>query len=147
MIIRETDDIELIKRIFCDPEIYARISDDGSPEAEDFNPVEPCDHVYYLTDDSETCLVYFHWKNCVTLEGHIQILKSHRGSAMEFGELAKKWVWDNTDARKIEVTIPDIYPDVFKFIQKQGFKLEGLSENSYLKNGKLHDQFYLGLEK
>ena len=48
---------------------------------------------------------------------------------------------------KIEVTIPSIYQDVLKFIQKQGFKLEGLSKNSYLKNDKLHDQVYLGLER
>ena len=147
MIIKQTNNLDLIKRIFCDPEIYARISDDGSPESKDFNPVKPCDYVYYLTDDSETCLVYFHWKNSVTLEGHIQILKNHRDKAMEFGSLAKKWVWDNTEAQKIEVTIPVIYQDVLKFIQKQGFKLEGLSKNSYLKNDKLHDQVYLGLER
>jgi hypothetical protein len=147
VIIKQTYDIDLIKRIFCEPEIYERIRDDGSPEAKDFNPVDPSNYVYYLTDDSESCLLYLSWKNCVTLDGHIQILKNHRNNAMEFGKLAKQWIWDNTKARKIEVTIPDIYPDVLQFIQKQGFIVEGLSTNSYLKNGKLHNQVNLGLEK
>ena len=137
----------IIKRIFCEPEIYDRIADDGSPDAEDFEPVEPCDGVYYLTDDNETGLVFFHWKNCVTLEGHIQILKEHRNNAMEFGSLVLDWVWDNTEAQKIVVTIPGIYPDVIRFVEKQGFQLEGISEKSYLKNGILYSQVYLGLEK
>ncbi len=41
MIISETTDIELIDRILRDPEIYDRITDDKSPDIEDFEPVEP----------------------------------------------------------------------------------------------------------
>ena len=147
MIIRETEDYALIRSIFCEPEIYDRIADDGSPKVEDFEPIQPCEAVYYLTNDDNNALLFLHWKNCATLEGHIQILKEHRGCAMEFGELALKWIWENTEALKITVTIPDLYKDVLGFIKKQGFKDEGICTKSYLKNGILYDQIYLGLER
>ena len=126
MIISETKDLDKIYNIFCDPEIYDRIGDDGAPSVDEFEAVPPSDSVYYLTDEENIGLVFYHWKNCVTLEGHIQVLKRYRHRAIEFGELALKWAWDNTDARKIVVTIPEIYPDVIKFVTKFGFEIDGL---------------------
>ncbi len=147
MIISETRDIDKIKRVFCDPEIYERICDDGSPDAKDFEPAEPDDSVYYLTDEDGIGIVFFHWKNSVTLEGHIQILKEHRDQAIEFGTKSLEWVWENTHAMKIVVTIPEIYKDVLKFVGKFGFVVEGISERSYLKNSVLYSLVYMGLSR
>lgn len=147
MIISETKDLDQIYRIFCDPEIYDRIADDGAPSIDDFVAVEPGDSVYYLTDENNIGLVFYHWKNCVTLEGHIQVLKEHRDQAIEFGGKCLQWAWENTDAQKIVVTVPEIYPDVVRFVMKFGFQVEGLCEGSYLKNSVLYDQMYLGISR
>ena len=147
MLISETTDIDKIKHVLCDPEIYGRITDDGSPSIEEFEPVKPCHEVYYLTDENNVGLVFLHWINSVTLVGHVQILKDGRAKAMEFGKEALNWIWENTPAQKITVTIPELYPDVERFVIKQGFQHEGVSKKSHLKNGKLYDQSYLGLSR
>tara|TARA_R110000803_G_scaffold210685_4_gene283233 strand:- start:4714 stop:5157 length:444 start_codon:yes stop_codon:yes gene_type:complete len=147
MIITETKDIDKIKHVLCDPEIYDRIADDGAPALEDFEPIPPCDGVYYLTDENNIGIVFFHWKNHITLEGHVQILKAHRNDAMEFSKKALQWAWDNTQAMKIVVTIPEIYKDVLKFVEKHGFVYEGLSKGSYLKNSVLYSLVYMGLSR
>jgi hypothetical protein len=147
MIITETKDIDKIKRVLCDSDIYERITDDGCLPVEEFEPVTPCESVYYLTDENDIGIVFLHWKNGVTLEGHIQVLKEHRGDAIEFGRLALKWIWANTEAIKITAVIPSKYPSVAKFIVKSGFKAEGISENSYMKNGVLFNQLYFGISR
>jgi hypothetical protein len=147
MIISETKDTDKIKHIFCDPEIYERISDDSSPALEDFEPATPNDGIYYLTDENNIGLVFFHWKNGITLEGHIQILKEHRDQSMEFGKNALEWVWANTEALKIVVSIPELYRDVLKFVGKHDFVVEGISEKSYMKNSTLYSLIQLGLSR
>ena len=57
MNISETTDISKIKRVLCDPEIYGRITDDGSPSIKEFEPVKPCQEVYYLTDENNIGIV------------------------------------------------------------------------------------------
>lgn len=147
MIITETKDIDKIKRVLCDPEIYERITDDGSPNLEDFKPIPPNDKVYYLTDENNIGVVFAHWKNYITLEGHVHILKEHRSDAMEFFDKSLKWAWENTRALKIVVSIPDIYRDVLKFVGKNGFVVEGISENSYLKNSVLCSLVHMGISR
>ena len=147
MIISETTDIDLIKSILSNPEIYDRIADDKAPSVEDFEPVPPSDFVYYLTDDENIGLVFLHWKNGVALEGHVHVLKEHRDKAMTFSEKALKWIWKNTGALKIVVSIPSIYPDVVRFVEKNGFEREGLRRGSYMKNGVLCNQVLLGLSR
>lgn len=147
MIISETKDIELIDRILRDPEIYDRITDDRSPDIEDFEPIPPSDYVYYLTDEQNIGLIFYHWKNGVTLEGHVHVLKEHREKAMTFSQKALKWTWANTEALKIIVNIPTLYPDVIKFVEKNGFEMEGLHKGSYLKNSVLYDLALLGLSR
>ena len=116
MLISETTDIEKIKRVLCDPEIYGRITDDGSPSIDEFEPVEPCQEVYYLTDENNIGLVFLHWMNSVTLVGHVQILKDGRAKAMEFGKEALNWIWENTPAQKKNPSLRPI-PVAVQFIE------------------------------
>lgn len=147
MIIRETRDIAEIKNVLCDPEIYARISDDFSPSIDSFEPVPPSDYVYYLTDENNIGLVFLHWHNGTMLEGHIQVLEDHRHLAHEFAVGVLDWIWNNTQAKKILAVIPEIYPDVIGFTKKMGFEQEGEIKGSYQKNGVLYSQVYLGISR
>lgn len=147
MIFSITEDMEKIKNVLCDPEIYERTSDDGSPELEDFNPIEPSEGVFYITDENNTGIVFIHWMNYLTVECHIQILKEHRNKSEEFGHSALKWIWDNTEAQKIVAKIPEIYLDVIRFTMKGGFRFEGICEKSYQKNGILYGVVNLGISR
>lgn len=127
--------------------MYDRISDDGSPSIDDFEPVPPSDGIYYVTDEDNIGLVFYHWKNSICLEGHIQVLKEFRHLALDFGQAALDWAWNNTKAEKIIAVIPTLYPDVIKFTEKFGFEREGELKGSYLKNGVLYNQVYLGISR
>ena len=147
MIISETKDIGKITRFLRDPEIYERISDDGSVSAEEFNPDRPQKGIIYLEDDDNTGIIFLHWKNSITLECHIHVLKDQRHKAFEFGKVAIRWTWENTDAQKITAVIPEIYPDVIKYSIKQGLSVEGFSGKAYQKNGVLCGVYYLGISR
>jgi len=139
----QTKNIDDIKSILCHPEIYDRIAEDGAPKIEDYQP--DLESVICVMDDQKIGVMLYHWVNGITLECHIQILPDRRKDANKFCQLALEWVWDNTKATKIVAQIPELYPDVVKFAYKNGFQLEGMNEKSYMKNGKIYSQIYLGL--
>lgn len=141
MIVEQVFDKDRIAKVLKDPEIFDRIAEDGILSS-DYQI--PDDAIYVMNEDS-TALMIYHHHNSVTLECHVQVLKDYRDIAMDFGKSALQWAWDNTKASKIVAQIPEIYPDVLKFALKNGFEIEGINESSYIKNGELYDQIYLGL--
>ena len=144
MIVARTEDIEIIKSVLCHPEIYNRIQEDGAVSREEY---EPPLTAMYITDDQNRAVMVYHWTSNIALECHIHVLPEHRKAAHEFCQLALEWAWDNTEATKIVAQIPDLYPDVLKFAIKNGFVIEGLNSDSYMKNGNIYSQFYLGIKR
>lgn len=142
MIIRRTFDPEEIKTIICDEWIYDRVSEDFTPEAHEFEPPVRRDHTY-LVDEELNGLFILHPINSITQEVHVHVLD--REKAMEFGEAVINWAWSNMKFNKMVAQIPEIYPDVARFAEKNGFVKEGVNRQSYLKNGTIHDQYYYGL--
>ena len=144
MILTRTEDIQAIKSIVCHPEIYDRIQEDGAVSCEEF---EPTLEAMYIMDEQNKGVMIYHWANGITLECHVHVLPEHRKEALKFGQLALEWAWDNTEATKIVAQIPDLYPDVLKFAIKNGFVIEGLNSDSYMKGSKIYSQFYLGIKR
>lgn len=141
MIVERVYEKERIHKVLKDPEIFARIAEDGI----DIDEYEAPDDAIYVMDESSTCLMIYHSQNSITLECHVHVLKEFRHIAMDFGQAALDWAWNNTKASKIVAQIPEIYPDVVKFALKNGFEIEGLNENSYIRDNKIYSQVYLGL--
>jgi RimJ/RimL family protein N-acetyltransferase len=144
MIIERTTDLAKIIKVLKNPEIFERISEDGVSID---NWLPSLDDAIFLTDKENIGLMIYHEINSITIECHVQVLPEHRGKALEFGKSAIDWAWENTKATKIVAQIPEIYPDVIRFAYKNGFSFEGINKDSYLKNGKVHSQYYLGLIK
>jgi len=142
MIVKQTSNLEEVKSILIDPDIYARITEDGAPESIDY--IVP-KNVIYIVDEKSRALMIYHWLSDWCLQCHVQVIPRHRSIAYDFGQAALKWAWDNTEAVKIVAQIPEIYEDVLKFAEKSGFILEGINERSYVKNGNIYAQVYLGL--
>ncbi len=141
MIVRPTTDHSIIKSVLLDEWIIDRICEDGSgPEDIDLD-----DGAIYLTDDEVSGIGIFHRVNIITCEFHIQMLD--RSKAMEFGASCLDFIWNNTKLNKIIAQIPEIYPDVCRFAEKHGFKVEGINRGAYLKNSEISSIRYYGLER
>ena len=67
--------------------------------------------------------------------------------AQEIGQGTLEWIWANTPAQKIMAVIPDLYPNVIRFVHQFGFRLNGINTRSILKDGQLHDQWIMGIER
>lgn len=139
------EDAEAILR---HPDIYKTICEDGSPKAEDLYIPEGWRCVVaYLNDlqyDPLGCFV-LHELNGVTMLCHVQILPEHRHMSAEIGQAVIQWARDNTDAQKLIAWIPFDCENVKCFAEKMGFKVEGVSEGSIMKNGELLSQWLVGL--
>ena len=140
MEVKPTTDKEVIKSVLCNEWIYSRISEDGAPSIEEYDP--PMD-VLYLTDSDLSGIMIFHPVNAASYEMHIQMID--KSKAMEFCQSCVKWFWNNSEAIKIIAQIPEIYPDVCRFAEKNGFIKEGVNRSSYRKNGEIYSQVYYGI--
>ncbi len=79
---------------------------------------------------------------------HDAILPEFRGKiAIEAGKEAVSWMFKNTKVLKLIFLIPVIYRHSHLFALKVGGKPEGMNRKSYLLDGKLHDQHWLGITK
>ncbi|WP_307891303.1 GNAT family N-acetyltransferase [Acinetobacter seifertii] len=77
---------------------------------------------------------------------HTCLLPSLRGSrAVEAGKLILKLIFENH--QKVISWIPENNRKAKLFAQMLGFQVEGINRASFLKDGKLLDQFLVGLTK
>ncbi len=151
MRIERTHDIDLVTRIMSDPAVYPQISDDGSPDIEDFIAVDD-DAIYYLLvlDNSENVLGLFllHPHNTVLYEIHTCLLSTCRGAqADEAAQKVLDWIFNNTPCKKLMTYVPETNKPALHYAQRAGLKIEGINTQSFLKDGELYDQTFLGITR
>lgn len=79
---------------------------------------------------------------------HFQVLpEARKNYADEFAKRSLKWFWKSISADNIQADIPEIYPNVIKFAEKQGFKHKKTLEKSYVKNSTVYNEFRYILER
>ena len=144
-------DMEVVKSILTDPEMWARIREDDN-ELEDFE-VPDNDELLWLgiyTDDGLAGLFFIHNLSLTTIQLHAHILEPFRAKyAKEAGRLVIAYfAYEMSDRiNKLIAEIPVCYPDVYHFSLKNGLKDEGINRASILKNGEFMDQHRLGITK
>ncbi len=141
------DDLDIILK---DPELFDRISEDGQ-KVEDF--IVPFDqhNLYFLAfNDGELMGVYhLHAHNQSTLVLHCNILEKHRDHATEAGHLVYDWIIEECpeQIQKFIAEIPVVYPEVYYYAKKFGWKDEGINRLSAKKRGQLVDQWRVGITR
>ena len=125
MIVRETSNIDDVKKIIFDPEIYERIKiGDSKPELTTKNTR------YigaYLNNEIIGVLVYYTRKNYTTC--HIQVLKAHRAAlAVKFGRIALGF----SHSEVLFTNAPKQFTDVIRFIKYFNFKKIGSDGDSLI---------------
>jgi len=143
-------DYELVRRVMTNPAIYPHISDDGSPLAGEYRPIEH-EAIWYVAayDGDELLGIWmFCPQNAVCWEVHTCLLPSAWG---ERGQIAARllplWIWANTNCRRIVSNVPTTNRLALHFAAKAGMRLFAVNEASYLKYGQLCDQAMFGLSK
>lgn len=149
MRISRTFDPRVVKSVMLCPEIWETVAeDDQLPEM--FEPEMEADcWLNVLRGTSLIGLYNVHPHNSVTLEIHAQILPEYReGYAKDSSRLVLQWVLDNApEYEKVIAQIPTLYPNVKQFTLNAGFQEEGINRLSYRKNGKIYDQWLLGITR
>ena len=146
MIVDRCYDVDVVRAILAHPAIYDCIAEDGTPLREDFTLVlEGIACVIGIVGSEPIGVMIYHPINGITWECHVQVLPEYRKQhASEFFQKALDWAFA-MGAKKVVAQIPFLYPNVKGFALKHGFEIEGINRKSYLKNGQIHDQWYLGL--
>lgn len=139
-------DIDYIRSILLDPEMWERCADDYADAS--------------LVDKAScTWLICYYYgvpmglasargESTSVVTGHIYIPKSNRGEHTKMiGMEALRWIKRNArpHVHKVSTKIPVIYRDVIRFAHLLGFKNEGIDRSSVMKNGVLIDRLNLGL--
>lgn len=145
--ISETQDSELIRSIVTLPELWETIAEDGV-SLESWKP-DLNEGWLISSDDKGFVGIYnVHPTNGVTLQIHPMMPKKTRGKrAYDSAQEVLRWIFTTTKYQKVVCEIPVIYRNVKLFAMKAGMKEEGLNRFSYLKNGKIIDQWHLGIAK
>jgi hypothetical protein len=143
-----TFDNSVIESFMRLPEIFKTAAEDGQ-KPEDFKSNCQADCWLLMMCGDEFIGAYkIHALNKVTAAIHANVLPVHRKKYSHYtGLAALQWIIDNTDYQKVVATIPVIYGNVKRFTSGFGFNQEGISTNSYLKNGSLVDQYLLGITR
>ena len=140
----------LVKELITSPELWDTIAEDGQ-KPEDFTP-DTTDEVWLVMvsdDDGIVGLYNLHVRTCVTLEIHAHVFPEFRKKySRDTGLAALTWIRDNApEYHKVIAQIPEIYENVKNFTCSFGFKVEGTNRKSYLKHGKIVDQWLLGITR
>ena len=85
--------------------------------------------------------------NFVTYDCHIALLPGAEGKAVEVCKAAIDFVFCCTPAMRLNASIPSYNLLARRLAEKCGFKLIGINDKSFLREGILHDQHFYGISK
>jgi RimJ/RimL family protein N-acetyltransferase len=149
-------DYELIRRILTHERIWPHISDDGSPPADQYRPMES-ELIWYVIvrdiypdagPEEILGLWMFTPHNAVCWEVHTALLpEAWGGRAHQAARLMADWIWRNTPCRRLITNVPTTNRLALHFAVKSGMHIFGVNPASYLKHGTLCDQVMLGISK
>lgn len=144
-------DAQVIKEALVEPELWERISEDGTDQ-EIFTPPVGPGFVWLaiITEDGLAGYFFFHQLSLTTVKFHAHILKDYREKwSKKAGLLGLEYFAYNLNDRihKMVAEIPVCYKDVYHYSLNHGLSDEGLNRKSVMKNGELMDQHLLGITK
>ena len=133
----------------CYQSAWDKIGDDETRSQSIFFPDMSAAHYWLEVEDNGEKLGIFlaRQMNKVCYEGHIVLLPSAFGQSGEAAKLAVNWMFENTDCQRIIGCIPAYNTPAINVAKKAGMKQFGINEKSFMKDGILFDQVYLGISR
>lgn len=148
-----TGDIGNIDDIFTRDGVYKKISDDRSPEVGKFTVMHVIARPEFIflkvVDDTRTIGIFLlRMLNGLTLEVHTTFLPGTSGKAILQGmKDGIQWVFEKTPYRKIISYIPADNRPAYVMAISAGCHKEGTVTKSFQRDGKIMDQYIVGIEK
>lgn len=139
-------DIDYIRSVMLDPEMWERCSNDYATEA--VIDKASCIWLICYYYDMPMGLAAALSESASVVNVHIHIPKKNRGRhTRAIGLEVLRWIKMNSkpSIHKVNTKIPVIHRDVIRFAHSLGFKDEGVDRLSIMKNGELMDRLSLGI--
>lgn len=150
MIVERCFDQALIEGFIRSPEMFETVSEDGTlPEDFQADVINDCWLKVSTTNDL-IGFYYLHEFSKVTLICHANIHPDFRKDySKRAGKAAYHWMLHNLphNIRKFITTVPEIYPNVMKYVEYFGMKREGVNRKSFRKHGQLLDLVCYGITR
>lgn len=148
MEVKKTRNAELIKELLDDETLHSVTSEDGT-DPSSFEPDVYASTWLALVDDEETIRGFMVLipTGRVTASIHVIIRPEFWGDSktnVALGKLSVAYAFDH-GIRKLTAEIPTEDIEVLRYAQRVGFKREGINRSSFLRNGELLDQTYVGM--
>lgn len=148
--IERTEDMAFVNSLLQMPGVVETAWDDGGPKTLSVHPslvylrasIEVWDEGAIRSEDVG-CMTFIPI-NAVTWNPHIAILPEHRGKGTETMKAGIEWMLENTGFQKLVAYPPEYNKPMIRVFEKCGFKCEGYSPASILKNGVLHGRYLMG---
>lgn len=143
-----TEDTTLIKAIVGLPEIWERFSD--GVNFEDFQPSIEDDSLWLLVNHAPNEIIgviFVKMDTSCAVEFHPYLREKKRALGRETVFAFFRFFDDHFPeyVKKIHAIIPTCYKSAINCAKKTGFKVEGISKQSYLKGGEYFDRVFLGV--
>jgi len=147
MILQTTTDINLIKNIMTDNDIWEKISADGDTK-DGFNPVLP-ENVTVLSAVVDSVIgLHIFTQHSDRVLYHPMLLKEYRNShGRVFFKKGLEWFFDNTSSDVLEAEIPVNHISTINLAEKLNFKKINTKRDGIKKDGQLIDLQVLRLDK
>jgi len=125
--------------------IWHLVGEDGA-SYDDFNPVTSYNDGWIKAelDGNVIAVCRVQQRNTKTVEIHPYAAKDFKDMAVDSGAAFLRWL-KSKGVLKVLGFVGTCHKPVYNVAKKLGFKEEGLVRASYLKNGKLNDQWVLGV--
>ncbi len=145
-----TFDYARITELLRDPELYPFISDDFAPPIEEVTAVENSGLWYILARDGDTVLgcYLFEPRSPLLWEFHtVMPLDGRALTAMKELLGPGGWLWSHTSCLRAVTYVPEYNVIARRFGLRAGLTEWGKNPKSYRKNGRLHDEIWMGISK
>ena len=147
MILEPVLDSQEIKAFISEPSMWDQIAQDNQ-DPDNFG-LDDTGFWLKATEDNELIgMLGFYQLQGIKVEFHPCILKQHRKEhAIEAINKAIDYAFDIEKIQKVNVIIPFSHENVHEFALKVGFQDEGVNKQSFLKNGIIYNQWYMGMTR
>ena len=145
MIIERTYDAEFITQCVIHPQAWGKITDDGCGSPDLYFP-QMSDEIYWVRAGDYGVFMGCQ-TNHVSFDVHTILLPSARGKAVDITIKARDWFFGNSPCKRITTKMPEFNQLALRLALKAGFKVIGVDEKSFQKNGILYSQTILGFSK
>lgn len=135
--------------IITDPTIWPHVTDDSAPEPNNFILPFGESLIYVKVFNEGECLGFFALikMSDILVDFHTCLLPSARGSGWSILKEFTKWVFATTSFLRIIGNAPVINRLALKMATDAGYKEWGVNPKSFMKNGKLVDLVWVGINK